>query len=109
MFRVGMRVVCIRNTPVGQERKYASGTQSTKIQIGAVYTVRDIDMRAVHKHGVACVRLVEFTAPERMTSVGLWEPGYPITAFRPVVERKTETDISIFRKMLNPSREHSNA
>lgn len=100
-FHIGQKVVCVRNTPVGQELRYATGRRSNKIQIGQVYTVREIDTRAMHLHGVATVRLVEVINDTRMTSVGEWEPGYPASCFRPVVERKTETGMAILREILD--------
>lgn len=102
MFRVGQKVVCVRNTPEGKELAYASGKQSSKIAVGSIYTIREIDTRALHLHGVACIRLCEIVNSVRPTIVGEWESGYPATCFRPVIERKT--DISIFKKMLTPKR-----
>lgn len=98
-FRIGQKVVCVRNAPQGQEIKYSTVLQSKKLKIGSTYTIRDIDMRAVHLHGVATVRLDEIVNETYMSSVGEWETGYPETCFRPIVDK--QTDISIFTAMLN--------
>jgi len=100
MFRIGQKVVCVRNFPVGQEVRYSTGARSNKIQIGSVYTIREVDTRAVHLHGVACVRLVEVVNDVQQTTVGPWERGYPATSFRPVVERGSETGMAILREIL---------
>lgn len=89
-FHVGQKVVCVRNEPVGQERKYATGEMSQAIFVGKIYTVREIDFRAIHLHGVACVRLKEVVWSVRPSTVGPWESGYPAPCFRPLTERKKD-------------------
>ena len=98
-FRVGQKVVCVRNAPQGQELKYSTGLQSNKIKIGSTYTIRDIDLRAVHLHGVATVRLDEVVNETYMSSVGEWETGYPETCFRPIFDK--QTDISFAHEILH--------
>jgi hypothetical protein len=99
MFHIGQKVVCVRDEAEGDlECRYSGGGKSSKIRVGNVYTIREIDTRAVHLHGVASVRLVEVCNPEKMTTVGMWETAYPVACFRPVVEKKT--DISVFEEIL---------
>jgi hypothetical protein len=101
-FRVGQKVVCVRDRPIGKEIAYATGPRSTKIRVGEVYTVRDFDTRALHIHGVACVRLFEVVNEVKETCIGPWEGGYPAPCFRPVLDAKKKTDISVFTALLNP-------
>jgi len=100
-FHVGQKVVCVRARPVGNEVRYATSNFSGKIRLGATYTIREVDTRALHLHGCACVRVEEIINPVRQTTVGLWEDGYPAPCFRPIIERKT--DIAIFTALLTSS------
>lgn len=90
MLRIGQKVVCVRDRPQGIECRYATGRRSIKIKIGNIYTVRDIDFRAVHLHGVATLRVEEICNEVRETTVGPWEQGYPVSCFRPLQERKND-------------------
>lgn len=103
-FYIGQKVVCI-----------AKGDWSTAIQIhleggqrvvvpkaGDIYTIRDIYIDPFI--GVTGIRLVEVVNDSitRWANYKLYmEIGWHEHEFRPLQERKT--DISIFRKLLNPS------
>lgn len=88
MFRVGMKVVCVR----GRVRFNRCDVQPA---IGEIYTVRSV---FVTVEGVESIRVNEIIAP--LHSSGK-EYGFDASRFRPVVD----TDISIFTAMLNPSLE----
>lgn len=66
---------------------------------GPVYTVREIDPDT--SGGFVCIRLVEIVNGPHIGD-GM-EPSFDASLFRPVVERKT--DISVFRAMLNASKQ----
>lgn len=100
MFRVGQRVVYVRETPrslSGRIRHiwYYSKYPYSKPRRGAVYTVSQIHVR----DGASFLSLYE--VPEE--HLYFWSDGFPSQCFRPIVERKT--DISVFKAMLNPARE----
>lgn len=67
---------------------------------GIVYTVREIFIDPYYKKPV--VRLVEIVnKPRRYTIFGrIYECGYPLSCFTPVVDTKTETDISELKKIV---------
>lgn len=64
---------------------------------GRVYTVRNV----LDLPGGIGLRLVEIKNELSDTRVGPFEPTFIDAAFRPITENKT--DISIFKKLLNPS------
>lgn len=68
--------------------------------IGAVCTLERI---YVAHDGEVMVELVEFPSPETED----WYAGFVAKDFRPLVQRKT--DISIFTRMLNPSKQRVDA
>lgn len=87
-FTVGQKVVCLsgENHPVLWTPK-----------TGAIYTIRSVFVW----NEKAYIRLQEHSSDR---CDGPWgEGGWDATRFRPVVERKT--DISVFKAMLNPSKE----
>jgi hypothetical protein len=98
MFRVGQKVVW-----VGFEKKRAPriDVDPPRLDRGAIYTIRDVDYRAVAflaHEGLPTILLEEVSAPRWLSTVGIWEGGYDPRGFRPLIERKT--DISIFREIL---------
>jgi len=95
-FHVGQKVVKIRMT--GNTIQIAPA-----LIIGRIYTIRDIDLRAMAIHGVATIRLEECIGPINNSTIGLWEAGYDPRGFRPLVERKTS--IEIFTAMLTPKKQ----
>jgi hypothetical protein len=97
-FRVGQKVVCVDDAPTRRPGRFTGGNHGLLTK-GEVYTIREIDCRAIHLHNSATVRLTEITLPVKNTWVGLWEEGFSPYRFRPAVERKT--DISIFTKILD--------
>ena len=94
-FYVGQKVVC-----VDDRRGEADHSEITPVKC-QIYTVRDV----VEWRGQFGLRVHEILNP-----VDPWlgeERAFYASRFRPVVERKT--DISIFKAMLNPSREDVSA
>lgn len=89
-FRVGQKVVCVddRPTPLGFAPPFEAGNVLTIIAITEGFSHHGRDFGLIF-HEVPCV------AP--------YDDGYSVKRFRPVVERKT--DISIFKAMLNPSKQ----
>jgi hypothetical protein len=90
-FRVGQKVVCV----VAFDDMARSWGFSGPAK-GSVYTIREFDDRG----DAPALRLVEIVNPpckHRNISEPI-EPGFAVTGFRPVVERKT--DISIFTEIL---------
>ena len=83
MFRVGQKVVCIRNGP-----SIFNGEPADLIR-GRIYTISKFWICSVWLHPCCLVEEAEPTS------------GYAFDAkrFRPIVERKT--DISIFREILS--------
>jgi hypothetical protein len=73
-----------------------------------VVCVDDHDTDLVSKGGLYVVRVVRLPYLELSGVRGLgWNDGMMASRFRPVVERKT--DISIFKAMLNPSKQGADA
>src|SRR4051794_15436429 len=98
-FRVGQKVVCVG----GGSATINAVKTATPIQIGHVYTVREIDPVYLPCCGMVGVRVVE-VVNERVPWAGIMlEPAWLADNFRPAVERKT--DIAIFTKLLTPSRD----
>lgn len=81
MFRAGQKVVYIGNN-------FDSYGRDVLVRQNIVYTVASTfiyyDQEAIH--------LNEFPG---------WPYGWMARLFRPVVEKKNETDISVFQKLLN--------
>lgn len=101
-FRVGQKVVC-EDAFVWRVRGGKSERSVTGLRVGAVYTICAIrylpDATYRGFAGNYVLDLVE-VKPD-----GSWRgsKGFAARRFRPVVERKT--DISIFKAMLNPSKQ----
>ncbi|WP_157733180.1 hypothetical protein [Bosea sp. AS-1] len=90
-FYVGQKVECLTIGPL------KTGLPALSLKAGHIYTVARYS-RAPDGH--MAVWLVEATAVYP-------EYGYLSERFRPVIERKT--DISIFKAMLNPSKQEVSA
>ncbi len=94
MFRVGQKVVCIDDdwgsAPMGGQVQYLPTKND-------VYTVRAI---TVNGNGKVFIRLHEIVNPQTDKH---HEAEFWAECFRPVAERKT--DISVFRKLLQPNPE----
>lgn len=95
MFRVGMKVVCIDDSPL----LGCGWSPGTKPTLDAVYTIRELGMTFHSKPGM---RLVELNLSGKFLGDSFTDAFYRAARFRPVVERKT--DISIFQKLLTPTR-----
>lgn len=98
-FYIGQKVVWVGN-PNGKK-----SPPEYRLTKGKIYTIRDIDLRAVDLHGCATIRVEEMIRPVVFAiDVDLiWEIGYHPNSFRPLVKKKT--DISIFTAMLNKNKE----
>lgn len=94
-FRVGQKVVCICD----DVPKFFGDEQVPNK--GAVYTVRAVFDGITDRLGVYLYEINNAHMIERWG--GDTEPGFSAHIFRPVVERKT--DISIFQRMLIPSKQ----
>lgn len=99
-FRVGQKVVLVRDfTP--DQRSNAPGDGIILPEMGVVYTIREIGLF----EGEPMVWLDEVVNTQRfyLDIFEVMEQGFDATRFRPVVEH--ETDISIFKALLTPSKE----
>ncbi len=83
-FRVGQKVVCVDDKPLGNEGYRAHG-----IYEGSVYTIRHIELCPVKNQ--TGVLLVEIINPTHLILGG--ECLFRASRFRPVVERKTSIEI----------------
>ena len=102
MFRVGMKVVRIRECdPPRMSPLYENLSLPVK---GNIYTIREVYLEEFKGRSEKCeaILLVEIINTPREWLGGLREAGFCSAYFRPVVERKT--DISIFQKLLTPTR-----
>jgi hypothetical protein len=90
MFRVGQKVICVNDV----EYPHAYGLPGMDgLTKGHVYTVREVGLSS-WVDGRPAVRLAEIVRPH--DDVPFWAHR-----FRPLVERKT--DISVFKKLLDPA------
>lgn len=90
MFKIGQTVECIRddwNDPNGPMKHPVKGKK---------YTITGIN-----KPGFFCIYKVD-----HLQLVGFGHNAYASCYFRPIVER--ETDISVFKALLNPVPEDAN-
>lgn len=96
MFRIGQRVVCIRD--VNEGYGWAATNKYSVPKVGCVYTIRDFD-------GADGLRVEEVVNPLMdciHTATGLHifdEPSFDTDRFRPV----KETSIDVFTAMLAPT------
>ncbi|MCJ8518985.1 hypothetical protein ABID21_001889 [Pseudorhizobium tarimense] len=89
-FRVGQKVVCVKNMTTDIGLPYP--------EVGTVHTVRDVILCPYSKrYGLRLEGWHLGIHPDGVEFILMCE------AFRPVVERKT--DISCFKAMLNPSKQ----
>ncbi len=92
-FRVGQKVVCINSD-------CSDDSPGPYITVGSVYTISWIGTVLSLDQGYAeNVDLFELPAAE----IDSWCRGYASESFRPLDGR--ETDISVFREILNPVHE----
>lgn len=96
-FRIGQKVVCVRKA------KYPNSLHGDEItvKVGVVYTIREL--YAIPENGHLGLRFLEIRNEPRQYLNAFMECGFYANRFRPLVERKT--DISIFTRMLTPSKE----
>lgn len=103
-FTVGQKVVCISNEMKSLDRFQILGGY-VHVEINRIYTIRAIDISPIS--GRAVLRFVELE-DQRVKFVLNGEEAYGIVGyhshcFRPLVQRPT--DISIFKALLNPSKQ----
>lgn len=92
-FKAGDKVVCVEHP---SNIEFYDGTISVP-QYGAVYTVREV----LFEEGEVWLLLNEITNDPGDFVDGHGEPCFHHEGFRPVVERGTETGMSILRDLLN--------
>jgi hypothetical protein len=92
MFRVGQKVVCVKE---GRGKKWADHNSIVNAVVGQTYTIRAAFLSL---EGEEAVYVEEIKNKEHRSGM---EFGFCAYRFRPVVERKT--DISIFKAMLTPA------
>jgi len=90
-FHVGQKVVCINDD------------KSASLRLGCVYTVVGLLDRMLP----TCLGTTEYGVALLEAKPNELHIGFASSRFRPVVERKT--DISIFKAMLNPSKQRISA
>lgn len=105
MFYVGQKVCRLRDLPVSvhiamAERRAEGGNVP---EPGGTYTIRAI--RQSLQAGVTLLLLCELDNSHMLVSGR--EPGFDSRYFRPLVDRPT--DISIFERLLNPSKQTEDA
>lgn len=101
-FHVGQKVVC-----VDDQDTHVDGIQ--ELERGKIYTVRWVGQQEAYRtydyrwqRAYLGVRLVEISP--RGDCAVVWDTPFCVTRFRPVQERKRETSIECFKKLLNPQR-----
>lgn len=100
-FYVGQKVVCVEASPRADYTPWkVSIFDMEGLTEGRIYTVRAVSVQ----RGVSVIFVIEIN---RRWKVDGREQGYAAVRFRPIVERKT--DISIFKAMLNPSKQEVSA
>lgn len=104
-FRVGQKVVCInsRVTPDYHAKGLDYRGDLDGLRDGEVYTIREVFYCCLHQRVLVCLREIKRDISNRTRH----EFGFEPRRFRPVAERKT--DISVFKAMLNPSKEQVRA
>jgi len=102
-FRVGQKVVCINDTWNEYHAQVVRALDVVLPVKGEIYTIRSIIVRP-HRSDLL---LHEIINPIIEYDIGPAEQHFNVLRFKPVVERKT--DISIFKAMLNPSKEQVSA
>jgi hypothetical protein len=100
-FRVGQKVVCVDTTSAGLGQRWPSDY----LKLGNIYTIRWIGECPYEawRYLGPCIRLLEVIRPKDSTNPEWNDMPFAQARFRPIVERKT--DISIFTRMLNPSKQ----
>ena len=107
-FHVGQKVVLIDDTTHshGIDRSISRTVGADVPKKGEVYTVRFIAIETDTGRELLLLNEINNAAASRRLGYAK-ELGFAASRFRPVVERKT--DISIFRAMLNPSKQKEQA
>ena len=102
-FRVGQKVVLVNDKasdPTARRYYEANGIVYPVCKV--IYTVRKVAPHSIS--GMILLLLEEIDNREASSSLGFaLEPGFEAYRFRPVVNRPT--DISVFKAMLNTSKQ----
>lgn len=94
-FRVGQKVVCISDDWEFRARAYAN----TLPQAKAVYTVREI-LDLPTGCGLTLEEIRDLVRwPDKPASEAAWTSR----AFRPLIDKSTDTGMAILRKLLDPA------
>ncbi len=96
-FHVGQKVVCVDDLNVNYGPWHGYGDLDG-LRRGTVYTVR----ACREYRGCMAIWVHELSRPMRgLIEESLGEPGYAVCRFRPVIERKSQTDIGVFLEILD--------
>lgn len=98
-FVVGQKVALISDFPASERaRALLEGVELPRM--GAIYTIRDMDVGAdIWTRHLTYLRFFELRNGPHVNS-GV-EPNFDSRGFRPVIDRPT--DISVFKAMLTPA------
>lgn len=97
-FRIGQKVVR-NNRKFGPPNNWGN---IAKINVGDIITIREIEMRGMkYGHPAPTLRFEEITNPSKMTCEGIWELGYDLRQYSPIVEKKTNTGMAILQEILD--------
>ncbi|MCZ7502008.1 hypothetical protein [Agrobacterium sp. ST15.13.015] len=103
-FTVGQKVVCVAKSPQPKDIQNLMNLWGQRgPSIGDILTIRSIYFGVVMGKKTPCLLFEEIKNPPLPYAEGDREGGFAHYRFQPVTERKT--DISIFKAMLNPSKE----
>lgn len=95
-FQVGDQVVCVPLTD-GRWRKVAATGLSVPVKDG-IYTIREMTFYG----GLVGLRFIEIRNPPHDYEEGFHENSWYAEEFQPIVKNEKETNISVFKKMLEP-------
>ena len=97
-FKIGQKVVCINTDqhPLGKG-DYGAPPVADHIEIGKVYIIRRLSNRKI-----PLVWLQGINRRQPHADGGFWtDSGFLAFRFRPLIERKTETGMSILREIID--------
>lgn len=105
-FHIGQKIVCVNDrrcvTVVYGRRWFQWRDRSFKLDHnlnrGTIYRVTD--RQALETDDGKSIEIVWVDGAQHFEEPGI---GFPSFQFKPLIERKTETDISVFKKMLPPT------
>lgn len=102
-FHVGQKVVCVDDNFPNNAMPTMAVRRPNLPRAGAIYTVRRVFIETFERgrKRELALHLYEIVNPEASWKGedGVSEIGFVATRFRPLIERKTETGMSILRKI----------